>query len=173
MERNYEKFFTPDAVADQMVELSEIKDKMRILEPHAATGQIVRAILRTKKNVIIDCVEINFDYVVQMRDLDINSIHICNFLNFSTKQKYDRVIANPPFGNEINLPEHFWRMFELVDHGGILTSIVPADFEIENKIDLRKYQNMFQSTIEEMQIDNWCNNSDGTETKIKIVKIKK
>lgn len=160
--KDYTKFFTPDSVADKMVEYANLAPNMRVLEPHAGDGQIVRAIRRAKQwDVGITVFEINEEYTSALIKCA-NFTNICNFLKINVhKETFDRVIANPPFGNGIDLASHLDKMLHCLKSGGILITIIPQE--------CASYFNDLGLSVLE-SIDNWASNSDGTTTPICIVK---
>src|SRR5690606_22605378 len=78
--------------------------------------------------------------------------------------RFDRVIANPPFGHGININAHLQRMFFALAPGGILVSIIPlSSKEFFNTANRTVYQDL----------ENWTINSDGSVTPLTIVKYRK
>lgn len=163
-ERDYKKFFTPIDVVDKLIALAELGQRMDILEPSAGNGAIVRRIKEAQPSSIIHAVEINPYWEHWLDEAGASEIYIQDFTKDSIlnylMDAYPRIIANPPFGNGINFSEHFYGMWSFLDYGGILVTIAPDDFEP-------------QIDYEKIPLKNWSKNSDGTETKICIIKVKR
>ena len=157
LERNYEKFFTPKRVADFMAELADPQPHETVLEPSAGNGAIVKAIKQHERDAIIHVCELKDQYRSELLKAGASAINIGDFLEYPESYTFNHCIANPPFGNETSIRDHFDKIRRLVKHGGKVVMIVPADFD--PKHEHTKYP-----------IDNWSTNSDGTTTPIKIIK---
>lgn len=70
--------------------------------------------------------------------------------------KFTSCIANPPFGNGIDLNAHFNHICSHVKEGGKIVMIVPENFN--PPVDYKTYS-----------AKNWAVNSDGSTTPIKII----
>lgn len=169
--RDYSKFFTPKNVADKLVELSFTgfecwsfpPDNLIVLEPSAGNGRIVKAIKRLHYDIKVAAIEVNTKhYGSLIKDADY--VFIGDFLQASLLVPiYDCVIANPPFGNGIDLGAHLLKMVQLTKEGGRVVSIVPLDYDcgfLLNYSDVKR--------ISKYDLDNWAKNSDGSKTEIKI-----
>lgn len=154
-QRDYSKFFTPDHVADFMVKLLNPQAGDLILEPSAGNGSIVRAIKRNCKGCNVFAIEINRDYTEVLGEVA-DIIAIVDFLNVENTYMCSACVANPPFGNGIDLGAHFSQICKFVEKGGKVVMIVPADFDP-------------QCEHKTYKLDNWSKNSDGTTTEIKII----
>lgn len=164
--RDYRKFFTPDYIADKMVDLAEIDNDSLILEPHAGNGQIVRAIRRLPHHAswqaMVHSVEIDMTFGPILSTLS-NHVIIEDFITTRLEKGfYNRIIANPPFGKGVNLILHLNKMIGLLATKGILVSIIPKTIKI-HFISRPEYCTFYD-------INNWSQNSDGSTTPICIVK---
>jgi 16S rRNA A1518/A1519 N6-dimethyltransferase RsmA/KsgA/DIM1 with predicted DNA glycosylase/AP lyase activity len=167
--RDYSKFYTPEHVADRLVSMVDIFDGMRILEPHAGNGALVEALRRTKKKLQITAIEKNPNEKVRLQKCA-DDVIIADFLNIiSTEISCDLIIANPPFGNGIDLNEHLHHMVMQsgLSRNGIIVMIAPRDYTPKP---LPKYFYRY-FLYEKYDIENWSKNSDGTVTEISILKI--
>jgi len=88
-------FPTPPAVVNRLLELAQIESGMRVLEPSAGTGNILKAIIPSADKV---AVEINPEFIPKL-ELCGSGIHVYegDFLSYNWPDKFDRVIMNPPF----------------------------------------------------------------------------
>lgn len=161
--RDYTKFFTYPETAELMVNLLkwgndfyDSEGTLKVLEPSAGNGAIVKA-LRKKfgKLMWIDAVEKDNRWFEEL-DAMCNRTFIQDFLQYPSPRQYDACVANPPFGNGVDLQAHFDKICECVKEGGQIIMIVPQDFNppVENRI---------------YRLENWSKNSDGTTTAIKII----
>lgn len=156
LERNYEKFFTPEHVADFMVELADPAPFERGLEPSAGNGSIVRAIKRYTGDPVIWTCELKEEYKKPLFEAGAYGVYIGDFLDYAESLKFDYCIANPPFDKNTNLQDHFDKIRKFMKVGGRVVMIVPDDFD--PKIEHKKYV-----------VANWSKNSDGSTTPIKII----
>lgn len=154
--RNYEKFFTPERVAKFMVELVDPKPGQAILEPSAGNGAIVKAIHSHEPKTIIFAIEVNEKYRADLKLAGAKIVVIRDWMEVPEYAKWNSCIANPPFGNGIDLQAHFDKICRVVKTGGKVVMIVPADFD--PKREHKTYT-----------LENWSKNSDGTTTGIKII----
>jgi 16S rRNA A1518/A1519 N6-dimethyltransferase RsmA/KsgA/DIM1 with predicted DNA glycosylase/AP lyase activity len=155
MTRNYQKFFTPIEVADKMVGLLNPQPGEAILEPSAGNGAIVKRLKAHCPESTVFAIELNPEWEIELRTFA-DVVVIKDFLELYTSVKWTKCIANPPFGNGINLNDHFLKIRESVKKGGKIVMIVPVDFEPD--IEHKPYP-----------IENWSKNSDGSTTEIKII----
>lgn len=153
--RNYEKFFTPPEVADFMVGLLNPKAGELVLEPSAGRGSIVKAIKRNAPGCSVFAIEINNDYNSELSEVA-DVIAITDFLELEDMYQCDGCIANPPFGNGIDLRAHVEQIRKFVVPDGKIVMIVPKDFDLG--VQFKSYP-----------LENWSKNSDGTTTEIKII----
>lgn len=155
--RDYSKFYTPPHIAKYMVSLVNINIGDVLLEPSAGNGAIVREIKNNNAGCKVFAFEINPDCQTLLRNSGADVVVIKDFLAIPVHAKFNHCIANPPFGNNINLDDHFNHIRSHVKDGGAVVMIVPEDFIPEVK-------------HETHQIENWSKNKDGSTTKIKIIK---
>lgn len=156
LERNYEKFFTPSWLAEQMVKMVIPLRDDTILEPSAGNGSIVRAIKYYEPDTIIHVCELKEEYRSALLEAGARAIYIGDFLEYPESYKFDHCIANPPFGNETSIKDHYDKICRLVKPGGKIAMIVPYDFHPGR-------------LHEAYPVDNWSTNSDGTTTEIKVI----
>lgn len=171
--RDYTRFYTPDEIADYMVYWAAPNRRyMSYLEPHAGGGSIIRAIRRiydTHPRSVIWAVELEsidsnfleYQFIIDpLFESGADMVIRGDFLTAQLVPRFDRIIANPPFGNSIDLQAHFDKMLSLLLPGGKLVTILPKDFVIE----IPHYME---------PLENWATNKDGSKTEIKLVVIDK
>lgn len=84
--------------------LIESQHATRALDIGAGTGVLSLMVLQRNPNVFIDAIEINPDSAAECDSNIKNSpwpkraqVHFMDYMNFSSKQKYELIFTNPPF----------------------------------------------------------------------------
>ena len=103
--QEYQFFETPQDVALQLIEMANIKEGETVLEPSAGKGAIAKYIKGC------DCVELNKDNRKYLIENGFNFVWD-DFLTFN--QKYDVIIANPPFTKQQDI-DHVNHMIKLAN----------------------------------------------------------
>ncbi|UNT11595.1 phospholipase D-like domain-containing protein [Klebsiella pneumoniae] len=109
--------------AADRVELADVRETDRILEPSAGTGAILQAIRDAVPRAKCDAVELHAGLArhLQAHFPEVR-IWCGDFLEYHPERRYTRIIMNPPFnrGDDIR---HIRRALTLLEPGGILTGI--------------------------------------------------
>lgn len=139
--KKFQAFWTTDAIAKMMVNLAELQPGLKILEPSAGNGALIRAIRAKSPKSKIHAFEIqtrlrgfldeNFDDLVLGDD----------FLNHSVLNKYDRIIANPPFTKDQDV-EHITKMVKHLRSGGILVALSSQSWHTERNNKQKEFKRM-------------------------------
>jgi predicted RNA methylase len=128
--RNIQKelgyFPTPDDLATELVDMADVRPGDRVLEPSAGRGAICKAILSAGASEILAC-EIDPEHVQHLQKVLGNPawVNLGDFLELNQVAKFDRVVANPPFGKCIEM-KHARRMFDWLKPGGRMACILPT-----------------------------------------------
>lgn len=127
--RRADFFPTPERLADALVaacEPSTWGDDVRILEPSAGRGHIVRAVVRAHPGARITCVELLPDNasVLRASGFDVTE---ANFLELTPAAlpAFDVVAMNPPFGVRADI-HHVRHALSFLKPGGRLAAIMSA-----------------------------------------------
>jgi hypothetical protein len=115
-------FPTPPDLARRMVQLCEIHEGDRVLEPSAGTGNIAAEIVRNTRGTLL-CVEINLALAAGLARLGY-VVHRADFLSCNGELgTFQRIVMNPPFdhGSDIKHVDHARQM---LNPGGRLVAIV-------------------------------------------------
>ncbi|KAF0234886.1 DUF3560 domain-containing protein [Fundidesulfovibrio putealis] len=115
-------FPTPNAIAEQMVDLADIHPDHRVLEPSAGTGNLLRAIGDQPDKV---AVEINLDLAEGLTRLGLSGLHIhrADFLACNGDLgTFDRIVMNPPFENGVDI-KHIKHALHMLRPGGVLVAL--------------------------------------------------
>lgn len=90
LKADFQFFPTPPELARKVVEMAEIKDGERCLEPSAGRGGIAQFMPEC------DCIELNPDNATYLREHGFNVVHD-DFMTFEPAKDYDVIVMNPPF----------------------------------------------------------------------------
>lgn len=122
MQIKYQFYPTPDRLAQQMVEMADIKPGEAVLEPSAGRGAILKYIASKTPNY--KAVELNADNANYLRGLGYN-VSQTSFELFSsrTKMRFDKVVMNPPFSDKRDIL-HTMMAYNLLKPGGTLVGLL-------------------------------------------------
>ncbi len=119
-------FPTPPEIAARMVELAEIENGQRILEPSAGTGNIVKAIREDKAEVVIYAIEKNYNVFSMLERCVDRSWYTAVNADFLEQNgnlgQFDRIIMNPPFKNGADI-QHIRHAYDMLKPGGRLVAL--------------------------------------------------
>lgn len=145
-------FETPEPLAEELVAAADIRDGMRVLEPSAGRGRIVRAIQKRAPGAVIYARELdysNFNIVhdllggqhVMIGDFMYGGFFVDNLAEVPVL--FDRCVMNPPFSKRQDT-DHVTRAFSLLAPGGRLVSVVSGS--AVHRIDARgrKFRDLVQ-----------------------------
>lgn len=95
------QFFTPETVADFMVDLISLKSGMTVLEPACGAGAFLNSLYKKNTNISVVGIELSYELaevgkICYPNAKIINGDALVHFKDF--EQKVDIVIGNPPFG---------------------------------------------------------------------------
>lgn len=126
--KKFQAFFTPDELADKIVELADIQPDDEVLEPSAGQGAIVKAIQReTWLGRTVWGYEIMpenssvVDKIIGYRNLGDDFLKQCD-------TSFDKIIANPPFSKNQDI-DHIYKMYACLKPGGRLVSVASTHWQ--------------------------------------------
>lgn len=147
--KSYQFYPTKKNLAKKVINCVEIKSGMKVLEPSAGQGGICQYLDINKD--LIDCVEIS---EINKKILTLKGYNVVgdDFLKFSekTKNKYDRIVMNPPFSNG-RAKLHVQQASKLLNENGILAAIIPASFK--GKVIVEGFEHTYSEVFSE-EFDN-------------------
>ena len=122
-------FPTPAAVVDHLLADLRIIPDMRVFEPSAGIGNIVRAVLG--RGAQVDAVEIHPDRADTLLGIARDGLRVtcANFLTMRPDPVHDLVLMNPPFSGT-HWMRHVHHAFDFLKPGGTLRAILPASAEV-------------------------------------------
>ena len=140
---NWLSYMMWSIVADHVRELTIID--IKILEPSAGEGGLLKPSWESEwlfNNADITCVELNKEKceILKQHEKQLNVIH-ADFLNYNFTDKYDVIIAAPPFNNNVDV-DHIQKMFSLLNPNGIIVSLTTPYWMTNNEshqVEFRKW----------------------------------
>lgn len=115
-------FPTPPDVVDEVLDLAELEQHHRILEPSAGSGNLLDGI-RERFDVapeVLDCCEIDSSLRAILQAKGYNVV-AQDFLSYAGG--YDRIVMNPPFEDTREI-DHVRHAYQILNPGGVLVSVM-------------------------------------------------
>src|SRR3990167_3894580 len=155
-------FPTPPDLAARMVEVAEIEPDMRVLEPSAGTGNILRAIGPQPDKV---AVEINPRLVESLTRQGHSGlrVHQGDFLECNGDLGiFDRILMNPPFENGADI-KHITHALTMLKPGGRLVAICANGPRQQEKL------KPLASTWEDLPADTFKDSGAGVRATLLVI----
>lgn len=146
LKKEFQFFETPDEVADWLVQYAYLNEEHPILEPSAGQGAIVKAINRQFPDKQVQCYElmpINVEFLKKIPTVEVIGK---DFLE--NEQKFDRIIANPPFAKNQDI-DHIYKMFESLNEGGRIVTVASKHWQLSGN----KKETRFREWLEEIEAE--------------------
>ena len=145
--KKFQQFFTPAALAEEIVRNLQIEDDHICLEPSAGYGVFVVELLRYSD--IVDVVELDPKNCKILKSFgDRIAMFEGDFLTIPDDLVYDRIVANPPFTNNQDI-DHVRKMYQVLKYGGCMSSIMGTSW----KKGSQKKQVLFREWLDERNAD--------------------
>ncbi|EGR3454015.1 class I SAM-dependent methyltransferase [Vibrio parahaemolyticus] len=164
--KKYQMFFSPDTLADEMMIDLDLRPEHRWMEPSCGDGRCANRMARISDNgVAIELNPQNFDMLKHHR----YATHCMDFMEYPEGNKFDRILANPPFNKHQDI-KHIRKMFNHLDIGGRLVTIA-SDGAVNGT---RRIQREFQEWLKGLGASvTSCKEGTFSEsgTQVKTVKI--
>lgn len=121
---DFGQFFTPPELAEYLAAMACILPGMRVLEPEAGIGNLVRAARAYTQDVTAWEIDIKL-YETLVMDCEI--AYHGDFLQVTPEQiaQVDRVLMNPPFAKQADI-DHVVHALKFLKPGGRLVSVMGA-----------------------------------------------
>lgn len=174
--KKFQFFPTPQAIAEQMVELACLDSSHRVLEPSAGMGDIAMRIPpgSFKELIVVeinpDCIETLAKYYTGYQE---------DFLTLHKEDigAFDRIIANPPFTNNQDV-DHVIHMYKFLNPGGRLVSIMSPSWTFGQQKKQKSFRKWFEALqdrqlAELTELDQGTFKESGTNVKTVMVIINK
>jgi predicted RNA methylase len=131
-EFNY--FPSPPAVVARLIELADLHEGMRVLEPSAGKGAIAFACVEHSA-AEVDCFELMEDNYNSLSNSEaLRSVCWMDFLDVPPVPVYDRVVMNPPFAKQQDI-KHVLHALKFLKPEGLLVSVMASSVTFrDNKL---------------------------------------
>jgi hypothetical protein len=159
--------FTPPEVALFMIELADIEEDSKILEPEAGIGNIADQIRKFTDN--IDVCEKMFSYVELLKLKGYNVVGN-DFMQLDKYNEYSYIIMNPPFSCEL---EHIKHAYDLLKTDGKIISITSPHWTFASDRKSQEFKNWFDQIGGEIVDDLESGTFEMTGVKSQIIVINK
>ncbi len=130
VKKTYQEFFTPEHLAQRVVELADINRFHIVLEPSCGAGSIARELV--KKTQYVEVVEIqkeNYEKTISSYNVvGFNGDGNKDFLTIEPPEipYFDRICGNPPYSKN-PWQKHTIHAYKFLKSGGRLVFILPAN----------------------------------------------
>lgn len=151
--KEFQYFGTPDAVADRLVQLADVKPDHLILEPSAGQGAIVKAIHRQIGEVNVDCFELMSLNQIFLKKIPHTTFLGEDFLASDCHDHYDRIVANPPFSKNQDI-DHVYKMYDCLKVGGRIATIMSKHWQLsknKKETEFREFLGKNEAFVDEIQ----------------------
>jgi phospholipid N-methyltransferase len=171
LKKEFQFFGTPNELADDLVNMSNLESHHTVLEPSAGQGAIVKAIQRVISSKEVFCYELmplNQTFLKRIEGVNLIGD---DFLQGNSKGDYDRIIANPPFSKNQDI-DHIYKMYSLLKDNGILVSISSKHWQTANnrkEVAFRSWLNLVNAEIIDVEAGKF--KDSGTMIATCIIKI--
>ena len=143
-DRNLKKenqfFPTPKDIAEQMISyLPAVGPSMKILEPSAGDGSLIKAFRAAYPDIPVDCfelMELNRKKLAEIPGANIIGNDFIETVSIDTynlvRGQYDIIIANPPFTKNQDI-DHIMSMYECLKPGGTIITLASPSWTFGNQ----------------------------------------
>lgn len=118
--KKFQFFATPTPLAEELVRMAEIEPHHRCLEPSAGHGAISDLVQAKAGNCTVVELMPENAAVLKSKGYEVAE---GDFLKMDFPERFDRIIANPPFTKNQDI-DHVLHMYEFLDSGGLLVSVM-------------------------------------------------
>lgn len=173
LKKEFQFFATPDSVCDRLVELADINEQERVLEPSAGRGAIISAINRVHPKMYVECFELMPLNVQFLNKIDTAIVIGDDFLKSEESEPFDVIIANPPFSKNQDI-DHVMKMWEMVGNGGRIVSVMSKHWQQSSNKKEKQFRDFLEENkAEVIEIDAGEFKESGTSIATCIVVINK
>lgn len=175
LKKEFQFFGTPAALADRLVELANPSEKDAILEPSAGQGAIIHAINRylSIEPDEIFCYELMPLNVTFLGKIGNVSMLGEDFLKHDSNNKFDVIIANPPFTKNQDI-DHIRHMFACLKESGTLVTVCSPHYRRTSGKKETEFKNWLQQLgAEIIDVPAGTFKESGTSIATVIIKIHK
>ncbi len=152
IKKEFQFFATPAGLAAQMVEMADVNNYQRILEPSAGQGSIIKAI-HAACSVQVDYCELMDVNRSVLADLSGCNLIAEDFMELGKHGYYDRIIANPPFTKNQDI-DHIRHMVKHLKEGGRIVTIASNSWRTgsqKKQIEFRQWLDDLGAVVEDIE----------------------
>jgi phospholipid N-methyltransferase len=176
IKKEFQYFGTPERLADRLVELADIQQSDRVLEPSAGQGAIVNAIYRNNpnRNKQIDCCElmdVNRGILEKIEGVNIIADDFLSLQNMVWTIYYDKIIANPPFNKNQDI-DHIRKMYQVCKHGGRIVTIAGNSWRFgsqKKQVEFREWLDSIGAVVEDVEAGTFKESGTNIATCIIVI----
>lgn len=140
----YQFFPTPTDLAKRLLQEAGVGPGMHIGEPQAGSGRIAREAVALGAKVT--CVEIQADMADALNAEGIYSEVICaDFLSLEPEQKFDAIVANPPFALQADI-KHTLHAMKFLKPGAPLVTVMSAGIKYRSTKLAKEFRDLVERT---------------------------
>lgn len=149
--KQYQFFATPEKLAKRLVDIAEVTEKCRVLEPSAGRGAIANIINEKAYECVV--VELMPENVMALERQGYDVLESC-FLGLTPDDigMFDKIVANPPFTKNQDI-DHIKHMYSMLKPGGRLVSVASKSWTFGNQkkqIAFRDWLDSVDATVQEI-----------------------
>ena len=166
LKQKYQFFPTPYDVAVQMAYLLALEDGMLLLEPSAGQGHLLEPFRKdgilSQYSVDVECCEV-LDLHQEMLKADGYAVIWADFLTLDRPNRYDAVIANPPFTRNQDI-DHIRKMYEVVKPGGQVVSLASPSWAFgctKKQVEFREWLDDLDATVHPLEQGAFASSGTG------------
>lgn len=170
-------FETPVPVADEVIELADIHEGHTVCEPSAGLGAIVRRLPEwllksTEDKSPLTMCEIDNDRRSALLQAGYRGLMFePDFLK--TTWKYDRIVANPPFGGAQRDVQHVRHMWDCLKPRGVLASVMASGITCRDNRRTNELRELIEGYGEITDLPEHSFRESGTDVNTVIVRMQK
>ena len=168
--KEFQFFETPPELAERLVDMAEIGPRNTILEPSAGRGAIARHIKQRHPKNLLHCIELNTENRQYLSKY--GGLYVLGNDFLRCRQRYDMIIANPPFAPRQADIDHVSHMIDLTNR--IVVSVMGASIKFQqNKKTLAFWDKVRQYDYEIIDLPPGTFKASGTMVNAVVLKVKK
>lgn len=170
IKKQFQFFATPKHLAKRIIEGIEFFEGATVLEPSAGQGAFLDELQNSGVNIM--CVELMPENCEILKRKGYDPINE-DFLEMDFHQKFDFIIANPPFSKNQDI-DHFMHMFKYLKNGGRMDVIVSPHFTFANDKKSKEFRAFLDDsggTWEEIEAGEF--KESGTNIKTVLITLRK
>ena len=155
--------FTPNKLVEKIIDLADIQEDEKVLEPSAGIGNIADKLKEKTKN--LDVVEYMYNYSELLRMKNHNVVS-SDFMQYDKKNYYDKIIMNPPFSKEI---DHIRHAYECLKDGGRIVCITSPHWTFAKDRQSEEFRNWLDNMTYEIYDSDIKFEMTGVQYKILVI----